>query len=80
MPSAHSFNAAFTGKKHCASTLLLALSKEEVMQKIGEREKLLGEKSNGWNDFYVNRLDFLKYSLATSVAVWAGSTIPAGWA
>jgi len=50
------------------------------MQKIGEREKLLGEKSNGWNDFYVNRLDFLKYSLATSVAVWAGSTIPAGWA
>ena len=29
--------------------------------------------------FYVNRLDFLKYSLATTVAVWAGAGVP-GWA
>lgn len=27
------------------------------------------------NDFYVSRLDFLRYSLATSVAVWAGSQV-----
>ncbi len=30
---------------------------------------------NGLKDFYVSRLDFLRYSLATSVAVWAGSAV-----
>ncbi len=30
---------------------------------------------NGLKDFYVSRLDFLRYSLATSVAVWAGSGV-----
>ena len=28
--------------------------------------------------FYVSRLDFLRYSLATSVAVWAGAGVPGG--
>jgi alkaline phosphatase D len=37
----------------------------------------LGEQS-GWNGFRFNRRDFIRYSLATSVAVWAGSNIPAG--
>ena len=27
------------------------------------------------DDFHVNRLDFLKYSLATTVAVWAGTQV-----
>jgi alkaline phosphatase D len=35
----------------------------------------LGEK-NGESSFYVSRLDFLRYSLATGVAVWAGSAVP----
>ncbi len=33
---------------------------------------------NSWNSFYVDRRDFLKYSLATGVAVWAGSVVPGG--
>ena len=37
----------------------------------------MGEQS-GWNGFRFNRRDFIRYSLATSVAVWAGSNIPAG--
>ncbi len=36
------------------------------------------ESKSGWHDFYVSRLDFLKYSLATSVAVWAGAGVPGG--
>ncbi len=27
------------------------------------------------SDFHVSRLDFLRYSLATTVAVWAGSEV-----
>ena len=34
----------------------------------------MGEQ-NGLRDFYVDRLEFLRYSLATSVAVWAGSGV-----
>ena len=30
------------------------------------------------DDFHVTRLDFLRYSLATSVAVWAGTAVPGG--
>ena len=30
------------------------------------------------SNFYVDRRDFLKYSLATSVAVWAGTAVPGG--
>lgn len=37
----------------------------------------MGEQS-GWDGFRFNRRDFIKYSLATTVAVWAGSNIPAG--
>jgi alkaline phosphatase D len=40
-------------------------------------EALLGEQ-NGWERFYLSRRDFIRYSLATGVAEWAGSTIPAG--
>ncbi len=32
-------------------------------------------RQNGLNDFHVSRLDFLRYSLATGVAVWAGSQV-----
>jgi alkaline phosphatase D len=42
-----------------------------------EKEHALGEK-NVFDDFHVSRLDFLKYSFATSVAVWAGSVAPGG--
>ena len=31
-----------------------------------------------WDDFYLDRKDFLKYSLTASVAVWAGSMVPRG--
>lgn len=34
----------------------------------------MGDK-NVFEDFHVSRLDFLRYSLATSVAVWAGSQV-----
>ncbi len=37
----------------------------------------MGQHDDGAR-FHLSRLDFLKYSLATSVAVWAGSTIPRG--
>ena len=33
---------------------------------------------NGWSGHHVSRRDFLRYSLATSVAVWAGSVVPGG--
>jgi alkaline phosphatase D len=33
---------------------------------------------NVLEDFHLTRLDFLRYSLATSVAVWAGSVVPGG--
>lgn len=33
---------------------------------------------DGWSDFYVDRREFLKYSLATGVAVWAGTGLPGG--
>jgi len=33
---------------------------------------------NSWNSFYVDRRDFLKYSLATGVVMWAGSVVPGG--
>jgi len=33
---------------------------------------------DGKSGFYVSRLDFLRYSLATSVAVWAGASVPGG--
>lgn len=38
----------------------------------------MNERGSGLNEFYVSRLDFLKYSLATGVAVWAGSMAPRG--
>jgi alkaline phosphatase D len=41
------------------------------------QETTLGEH-DGWNDFYVDRFEFLKYSLATGVAVWAGAGLPGG--
>ncbi len=34
----------------------------------------MGEQS-GWDKFHLNRRDFLKYSLATGVVVWAGSSV-----
>ncbi len=36
------------------------------------------DEQNGLRDFYVSRLDFLKYSLATGVAAWAGARVPGG--
>ncbi|WP_166395496.1 alkaline phosphatase D family protein [Rubrobacter marinus] len=38
----------------------------------------MNERAEGLKDFYVSRLDFLKYSLATGVAVWAGTLAPRG--
>ena len=35
-------------------------------------------EEHGGSGFFVSRLDFLRYSLATGVAVWAGSTVPGG--
>ncbi len=32
-------------------------------------------EQNGWDRFHLNRRDFLKYSLATGVVVWAGSSL-----
>ena len=31
-----------------------------------------------WNEFYLSRRDFLRYSLSTGVVVWAGTQIPGG--
>lgn len=38
----------------------------------------MGERGKRQDGFYVDRLDFLRYSLATTVAVWAGAGVAAG--
>ena len=32
-------------------------------------------EQNGWDQYYLSRRDFLRYSLATGVVVWAGSSL-----
>lgn len=36
------------------------------------------DEHGGWGGPHMDRRDFLKYSLATSIAVWAGSVVPGG--
>ena len=32
-------------------------------------------EQNGWDRYFLSRRDFLRYSLATGVVVWAGSSM-----